>query len=148
VQHAGGWIDLGDGVALHVLWPPPGGFDHEHADNENSLVVRLVYGEFSALLTGDAGLPSEDAWLRAGVPLRSTVLKVGHHGSKGSSGADFVRAVDPMVAVIQAGAENDYGHPHDEVLALLAGRTVLRNDRDGRIHLWSDGESMWMESER
>ena len=59
VQEAGGWVDLGDGVALWVLWPPPGGFEHEHADNENSLVVKLVYGDFSVLLTGDAGLPSE-----------------------------------------------------------------------------------------
>ena len=54
-QHAGGWVDLGDGVALWILWPPPGGFEHEHADNENSLVAKLVYGDFSVLLTGDAG---------------------------------------------------------------------------------------------
>ena len=68
VEHAGGWVDLGDGVALWILWPPPGGFEHEHADNENSLVAKLVYGDFSVLLTGDAGLPSEDVWVRAGVP--------------------------------------------------------------------------------
>ncbi len=48
-------VELGDGVALWVLWPPPGGFQTEHMDNENSLVLKLVYGDFSVLLTGDAG---------------------------------------------------------------------------------------------
>ncbi len=148
VQEAGGWVDLGDGVALWVLWPPPGGFEHEHADNENSLVVKLVYGDFSVLLTGDAGLPSEAAWLRSGAPLASTVLKVGHHGSNSATNDEFVAAVDPAVAVIQVGAENDYGHPNEEVLAALAGRMVLRNDRDGRVHVVSDGRQMWIREGR
>ena len=148
LQHTGGLIDLGDGVALWVLWPPPGGFAHEHADNENSLVVKLVYGDFSVLLTGDAGLPSEEMWLRRRLPVQSTVLKVGHHGSNSATGADFVRAVNPGVAVIQVGADNDYGHPTDEVLATLRGRTVLRTDQDGRVHVWSDGRQMWVETER
>ncbi|MEZ4557725.1 MAG: MBL fold metallo-hydrolase [Caldilineaceae bacterium] len=148
LQHTGGLIDLGDGVALWVLWPPPGGFAHEHADNENSLVVKLVYGDFSVLLTGDAGLPSEEMWLRRNLPVQSTVLKVGHHGSNSATGADFVRAVNPGVAVIQVGADNDYGHPTDEVLATLRGRTVLRTDQDGRVHVWSDGRQMWVETER
>ncbi len=146
VEHAGGWIDLGDGVALWILWPPPGGFEHEHADNENSLVAKLVYGDFSVLLTGDAGLPSEAAWVRAGVPIASTVLKVGHHGSNSATSPEFVDAVNPSVAVIQVG-ENDYGHPTEEVLAMLDGRLVLRNDRDGRIEISSDGRRMWIETE-
>jgi competence protein ComEC len=50
--------------------------------------------------------------------------------------------------VIQVGAENDYGHPHAEVLDELAGRTVLRNDLDGRIHVWSDGRVLWSETEQ
>ncbi len=129
-QAAGGWVDLGDGVALWVL------------------VVKLVYGDFSVLLTGDAGLPSESAWLRAGAPIASTVLKVGHHGSQSASGADFVAAVAPTLAVIQVGAENDYGHPHADVLANLAGISVLRTDRHGRVHLWSDGKQLWGKTEQ
>jgi competence protein ComEC len=146
--HAGGWLDLGDGVALWALWPPAGGVAGENADNENSLVLKLVYGDFSALLTGDAGLPSEATLAGQGAPLQATVLKVGHHGSNTSTGAVFVQAVNPWLAVIQVGADNRYGHPAPEVLATLDGRTVLRNDLHGRVHLWSDGRRMWLATEQ
>ncbi|MCC9077267.1 DNA internalization-related competence protein ComEC/Rec2 [Litorilinea aerophila] len=146
--HAGAWLDLGDGVALWVLWPPDpaSGVDGlEESDNERSLVLKLVYGNFSALLTGDAGLPSEERLMAQGAPLAATVLKVGHHGSKSSTGPDFVAAVNPAVAVIQVGADNDYGHPAPDVLAHLQGRLVLRNDLHGTIHLATDGERLWIE---
>ena len=151
LQHRGDWLDLGDGVALWVLWPlsePFGQNDsnnEQFIDNENSLIMKLVYGDFSVLLTGDAGLPAEAELLAADAPLAATVLKVGHHGSKGSTGAAFVQAVNPLVAVIQLGADNDYGHPHQDALDRLAGRLVLRNDIHGRIHIYSDGRQMWVE---
>lgn len=154
LQHQGGWLDLGDGVALWVLWPPAEPFlanqasDEQLFDNENSLVMKLVYGEFSVLLTGDAGLPAESILLAAGAPLTATVLKVGHHGSKGSTGTAFVQSVNPLVAVIQSGADNSYGHPHPETLDRLTGRLVLRNDRQGRLHLYSDGHHLWIAPER
>ena len=94
LQHAGGWVDLGDGVALWVVWPPPEGYSGEDADNENSLVARLVYGNVSVLLTGDAGKPAEAGMLAAGAPVGSTVLKVGHHGSTSSSSLPFIAAVN------------------------------------------------------
>lgn len=144
----GGWIDLGDGVALCILWPPTEPYTGDDADNENSFVAKLVYGEFSVLLTGDAGLPSEAAMVAAALPLQSTVLKVGHHGSKSSSGQAFLDAVQPQLAVIQVGAENRYGHPAAEVLDRLRGTTVLRNDLHGRIHIYSDGHRMWLATER
>ena len=143
----GGWLDLGDGVALWALWPPReeelGGLE-EDDKNERSLVLKLVYGEFSVLLTGDAGLPSEERLLREGQPVAAHVLKVGHHGSEHSSSPAFVEAVGPSVAIIQVGAENRYGHPDPEVLEILGGRLVLRNDREGRVHIWSDGRLMWI----
>jgi competence protein ComEC len=153
LQHRGGWIDLGDGVALWVLWPPPELFirdqaDEQQFDNENSLVMKLTYGDFSVLLTGDAGIPAEFAMIAAHAPLASTVLKAGHHGSSGSTSAPFVRAVNPQLTVIQSGADNDYGHPHQEVLDNLAGRIVLRNDLHGRVHVYSDGRQLWVETER
>lgn len=148
IYHAGGWIDLGDGVALWVLWPPAKGIVTDDIDNENSLVVKLVYGDFNVLLTGDAGRPSEAEWLAAGLPLTSSVLKVGHHGSTSSTGQQFVATVNPGIAVIQLGADNRYGHPHPEVLDALDGRTVLRNDLHGRIHISSNGKQMWVETER
>lgn len=146
----GSWLDLGDGVALWALWPPPEvkmkDFD-ENDKNERSLVLKLVYGEFTALLTGDAGQPSEKLLLQGGQSLESHVLKVGHHGSEHSSSAAFVEAVGPSVAVIQVGAENRYGHPDPEVLEILDGRLVLRNDLEGRVHVRSDGKLMWVETE-
>lgn len=149
-QSQGGWIDLGDGVSLWVLWPPPEEAMPPVEDddkNERSLVLRLVYGEFSVLLTGDAGLPAEKAMAVGGEPLAAHILKVGHHGSRSSTGPDFVRAVQPEIAVIQVG-ENRYGHPAEDVLATLAGRLVLRNDLHGRIHVSSDGVQMWVDTER
>ena len=142
---AGAWLDLGDGAALWAMWPPPSGVAGEDADNENSLVLKLVYGDFSALLTGDAGLASEQQLVAANAPLASTLLKVGHHGSRSSSSPAFVASVKPQLAVIQVGADNDYGHPHAEVLRELADTTVLRTDLDGRIHVYSDGRVMWVE---
>ena len=144
LQAQGGWVDLGDGVALWLLWPTAAGYQGENADNENSLVTKLVYGDFSVLLTGAAGVPAETGMLKDGEPVEAIILKVGHHGSKGSSSAAFINAVNPQGAVIQVGAENDYGHPHQEVLDRLADRLILRNDQQGRIHIYSDGQQMWI----
>ena len=147
----GAWLDLGDGVALWALWPPREAFLtglDEDDKNERSLVLKLVYGSFSVLLTGDAGLPSETRLLREGQPVAAHVLKVGHHGSEYSSSPVFIEAVGPSVAIIQVGAENRYGHPDPEVLEALGGRLVLRNDRAGRVHIWSDGRLMWIGTEK
>ena len=145
-QSAGSWLDLGDGVALWVLWPPT---DSARAlsDNERSLVLKLVYGNFSVLLTGDAGLASETRWLQQGLPLAATVLKVGHHGSDQSTSPALVAAVQPQIAVIQVGADNRYGHPAPAVLEALRGRHVLRTDEDGAAEILSDGTQMWIRSQ-
>jgi competence protein ComEC len=148
LSHVGGWVDLGDGVALWVLWPPPVPLGGDNASNENSLVTKLVYGDFSVLLTGDAGIPSESSWLATNAPLESDVLKVGHHGSAHSTSSGLVEAVNPEWAVIQVGATNSYGHPTQTVLDLLAGSKILRNDEDGRIHFSTDGTEVWVETER
>jgi competence protein ComEC len=151
-QGAGGWIDLGDDVALWTLWPMDessarlSGVDGDDK-NERSLVQKLVYGELDLLLTGDAGIPAERGLVRQSAALQADILKVGHHGSNSSSDPAFVAAVNPSIAVIQVG-ENRYGHPTQEVLDTLAGRLILRNDLHGRIHLWSDGAQMWLEGER
>lgn len=117
-------------------------------DNNNAIVLRLDYGEASLLLTGDAETEAEQALLAAGLPLRADVLKVGHHGSNGSSSAPFLAAVQPQIAVIQVGAENTFGHPHADVLARLAGSEILRTDERGRIEIISDGKQVWAKTER
>ncbi|MGM9925383.1 MAG: MBL fold metallo-hydrolase [Bacillus sp. (in: firmicutes)] len=111
--------------------------------NEMSAVVRLVYGENSFLLTGDAGLPSEQDMIASGEMLKSDVLLVGHHGSKHSTGEPFVQAVQPKYAVIQVG-KNNYGHPEAEVLARLAnaGAKIYRTDTDGTIVFKTDGKGI------
>jgi competence protein ComEC len=146
LQERGGWIDLGDGVALWVLWPEATPLAGDDAQNENSLVTKLVYGDFSVLLTGDAGIPAESVWLAQQMPVAATVLKVGHHGSSSSTSRSLVAAVNPQWAVIQVGAENSYGHPAQEVLEVLAGRMILRNDEDGRIHFATNGSEVWLET--
>jgi competence protein ComEC len=148
IERGGGWIDLGDGVALWVLWPPEQPITGDDASNENSLVTKLVYGNFSVLLTGDAGIPSESTWLAEGLPLASTVLKVGHHGSSHSTSTGLVAAVNPQWAIIQVGANNTYGHPTQAALDALAGHTILRNDLNGRIDFATDGQQVWVETER
>jgi competence protein ComEC len=135
-------------VALWVLWPQATPLLGDNAANENSLVTKLVYGDFSALLTGDTGIASESVWLAQALPLKARVLKVGHHGGSDSTSRGLVEAVDPDWAVIQVGAANSYGHPTAEVLELLAGRKILRNDEDGRIHFATDGRTVTVETEK
>lgn len=89
--------------------------------NEMSLVLRLDYGEISFLFTGDAGTKSEALMLNEHSPssLKAQVIKLGHHGSSGSSSRAFLLAVDPSYAIISCGKDNSYGHPHKEVLDRL-----------------------------
>jgi competence protein ComEC len=117
-------------------------------NNNDSLVLRLDYGTTSFLLTGDAEREAEAEMLRAGLPLRSDILKVGHHGSSRSTSAPFVSAVKPRLAVIQVGAGNRFGHPQPDVLQRLADSRVLRTDLNGRIEVISDGEKLWFKTER
>lgn len=142
---AGDELKLG-GARVHVLAPR----EDLNDINENSIVLRVVHGGNTFLLTGDAGKPEERTMLAARAPLDSDVLKVGHHGSNGSSCEEFLEAVSPDWAVISLGADNDFGHPHDEVLDRLAdvGARVLRTDRNGDITMVSDGRDLMVTAER
>ena len=149
VPQRGDTLDLGQGVAVLVLSPPPGGIDGEDL-NENSLVLKITFGDTSFLLASDAGFPAEDAMLSSGAGLRSDVLKVGHHGSKYSSGKAFLQAVDSKYAVIDVGADNPYGHPAPATMARLEerGTKVYRTDRDGNIVMTSDGRGIMVSTQR
>lgn len=140
---AGEQLVLGDGVTLEVVYPG-GGRDGENRNN-NSVSVRLVYGDFSLLLTGDAEVEAEQAMLKNGQPLQALVLKAGHHGANNASSEPFLAAVRPEIVVVSAGADNRYGHPAPEVLARVqaAGATVLRTDELGTIEVVTDGSQMW-----
>ncbi len=149
VPERGDIIDLGPGVTVQVLSPPPGGIDGDDL-NENSIVLKITHGSVSFLLESDAGFKSEDIMLASGYDLRSQVLKVGHHGSKSSSGKAFLKAVDPQISVIEVGADNPYNHPAAATLDRLeaAGSKVYRTDRDGNIVVTSDGKGIAVSAQR
>lgn len=109
--------------------------------NDYSAVVKLTFGDVSFMFTGDGEQTSEKEMVRSGYNLQSQVLKVGHHGSSTSTTREFLKAVKPEVAVICLGADNDYGHPHREVMESLSavGVEVYRTDLDGTIIISTDG---------
>ncbi|HSM54930.1 MAG TPA: DNA internalization-related competence protein ComEC/Rec2 [Candidatus Sulfomarinibacteraceae bacterium] len=137
----------GDGVTLTFLHPGPVPLE---SDNDNSVSFHLNYGAFSLLLTGDAESAGERAMLQQGQPLQAMVFKAGHHGARTSSNDFFLEAVQPQIVVISAGADNQFGHPHEEVLqrAAEAGAAVLRTDQLGTIEVITDGERVWWEAAR
>ena len=112
--------------------------------NDGALVLRIDMGLASFLLASDIGAAREHELLAAGVRLEATVLKVAHHGSRSSTGAELVRAVGPRLAAISVGARNPYGHPDAGVIGRLvaAGAQVLRTDRDGALIFETDGTTL------
>ena len=117
--------------------------------NENSVVVRLTYGKESFLFCGDADFTDEADMEAAGFPLKSDVIKIGHHGSATSSSAEFLQDVKPKFAVISVGAGNSYGHPTQTALNSIAdvGAKVLRTDLLGTIIFTTDGKNLSVSDE-
>ena len=109
--------------------------------NDDSLVMRLEYGDTSFLFTGDMTAKAEKDLINDGADLRCDVLKVGHHGSSGSSCYQFLYEAQPGIGVISCEKGNSYGHPHEETLSRLndADVTVCRTDLEGSIVIFSDG---------
>ncbi len=143
VARRGMRIHLGRGVVFTVLYPDKEVTRAE--SNEASVAGRLAYGMTTVLLTGDAPIDVERILMaQNGSSLKSTVLKLGHHGSRTSSLPEFLSLVHPEFAIISAGKRNRYGHPHQEVLDTLQRQNirVLRTDVDGRITLLSDGKHL------
>lgn len=169
-------IDLGRGARMEVLSPDWSLAASANANNRG-VVLRVVWGEVSFLLAADIEVGAEEALVDSGVDLRSTVLKVAHHGSKTSSGARFLAAVQPSVSVVSAGEGNPFGHPDDGASGFMA-RVRLRlrammtladgaRARDGsvmgRLRSWgrvyvtaadgavrfeTDGRRLWVDAER
>ena len=146
---AGQEIDLGNGIKLEVLNPPASLWEGTSDDvDNNGVVLRLSWGKVSFLFTADIREEVEFALIGQRANLKSTVLKVSHHGSKTSTSQQFLAAVDPEVAVISVGEDNPFGHPSPEVLERLIDRVgednVYRTDEDGTIEFITDGERLWM----
>lgn len=118
--------------------------------NSTSIVLKVTYGNTSFLFTGDAERDEEEEILSSGANLKSTVLKVGHHGSKTSTSYPFIREIMPQYAVISCETGNDYGHPHKETMSRLsdAGVEVYRTDTQGHITMTSDGNNITVKTQK
>lgn len=133
-------IDLGGGVVFVVLFP-----DRDVSGlnpNDASIVGKLFFGDTSFLLAGDAPIKIEEYLnFLDNEFLESDILKVGHHGSRTSTSEDFVRIVNPKYAIISAGRDNRYGHPHKEVIETLQNfqAKILGTYELGTIFIKSDG---------
>lgn len=144
---AGMTIQLSPQVSLHVLSPSKkeGGSSYDDTNmNEQSLVFRLIYEDFSMLFTADAGFRTEEQLLSLGENLKATVLKVGHHGSRYSTSEEFIKKVSPSIALISAGYGNRFGLPASDTIDLLHKQRVIiyRTDLDGTIELETDGKKV------
>jgi len=127
-------------------------------DNENAVALKLTYKKFSILFTGDTGHEAEKRLLArygavrvADFPqasLRSTILKVGHHGSRYSSSPEFLQAVNPRIALISCGKNNRYKHPHQSTLRLLQqqGIKTYRTDKSGAVIIKTNGKRVWVKT--
>ncbi|VVS93388.1 DNA internalization-related competence protein ComEC/Rec2 [Desulfoluna spongiiphila] len=136
-----------EGVHITCLHPEalPKGFTGDGSVNNNSLVLRLAYGDHRFLLTGDIMEKAEDRLLAdAGDALKANVMVVPHHGSRSSSTRAFLARVTPSIGVISAGQTNRYGLPHTEVMEryLRAGCALYRTDLHGAVTIESNGVSL------
>ena len=129
-----------DKTEISVFWPKKGLVNSD--TNVYSIVVLVSYGEFDALLTGDADKQVQ--------PYTSgtnhvEVFKIPHHGAKESINKDFVSSTSPEISVISVGPKNSYGHPSQEVIDFLekSGSKVYRTDKNGTVEIVSDGKSWY-----
>ena len=138
---AGDELALG-GAQVSVLAPA----SELESVNDNSIVLRITYGDTALLMMGDAGEEEEQALLDSGAELQADLIKVGHHGSSGSTSAALLERVSPAWAIISVGTGNDFGHPHAATLERLseAGAQVLRTDMCGDLIAFSDGVTLSM----
>ena len=139
------WVQPGETFSLgsarvEVLGP----IDATDDPNNMSIVVKVIYGDTSFLFMGDAETEEEKSIMEAGFDVSCDVLKVGHHGSESSSCYEFLYNSSPRYAVISVGADNSYGHPHEQTLSRLrdADVTVYRTDECGTIYCTSDGSNI------
>jgi len=148
--HSGDKIEIDDKVKVEILHPTReisnlksqiSNLKERGHDNNFSIVMKITYGNFSVLFTGDIEKEVEEFMIGQGADLKSIILKAPHHGSSSSSTEEFIKAVNPEVAVFSVGYNNPFRHPNKKVLARYrdAGAKIYRTDRDGLIEIESDG---------
>jgi len=140
--YRGGRLSV-DGVDIEAQHPAPADWERQKVRNDDSVVLAIRWRDVSVLLTGDIGRETERT-LDVGTPPPLRVLKVPHHGSLTSSSAEFVRAIQPQIAVFSAGRANHFGHPAPAVVERYRdiGAAIFRTDQDGAITVDTDGYSI------
>lgn len=134
-------IDLGENTKVNVFSPNKDFYDNL---NNYSPVIKIQYGNTSFLFTGDAEKEVEKEILNNNEDISADVLKVGHHGSSTSTSKDFLKKVNPSIAVISVGKDNIYNHPDAVTTKLLDENSIktYRTDKDGTIVICSDGSNI------
>lgn len=138
---AGHKINIEKNFHIDVLWPNSNKIINENSLNNNSLVLKMVYKNFSILFTADIEKVAEEEMLKLykNHPdiLKATILKVAHHGSKTSTTEKFLRVVKPKYALIGAGENNLFGHPNEEIINRLNQKNIkiYRTDEMGEIEI-------------
>jgi len=147
-----GKLNLDPNVDIEILAPVQmyQADNVDRAENNSSVVIKLTYGNFSVLFTGDIEIFAELDLLEYEEKLRSTVLKVPHHGSFTSSSEPFLDMVSPEVAIISCGRGNPFGHPHQDTIDKLnkRGIKIYRTDQNENITILTDGKKYVIETER
>ena len=140
---------LDDGAYLQIL----SANRYDKYENNNCIVAKLVYGNFSMLFTGDIESPVEEELFQNSNDLQATVLKAAHHSSKTSNTLDFVAAVNPTYVFISAAEGNKYGHPHPAALDnfILAGvskNNIFWTAKNGNVTITTDGSNVTVSPQR
>ena len=142
IAEVGQKIKLTDNIYIEILHPFDNLEEQEIKNSNNSSIINLLtFGQNSWLFTGDIYKSAEKELIEKNTDLTVDVLKVSHHGSKTSTAPEFIEQISPEIAIISAGKDNRYGHPHPEVLERLEnyGIKILRTDLKGDIKIISDG---------
>lgn len=134
------------GAEIQVVGPQNYVYD---SDNDKSLCLRICYGDFQCLLTGDAEQDAEQDMVASGQDLTCDLYVVGHHGSSSSTSEELLDAASPAYAFLSVGEDNPYGHPTAQTLNALQqhGITLYRTDQQGEVTVYSDGQQCWFSTE-
>jgi len=135
-------INLSKDARMEILYPDQSLLNKNLSDlNDSSIIIKLIYGQNKFLLTGDASEKVEEILLASGADLSVDVLKVAHHGSQYSSSQEFLEKVEPKIAIISVGKDNDFGHPSLRTIMRLKrfGAEIFRTDEKGTVKIFSDG---------
>ena len=141
VVQKGERINIEKGLYIDILWPNEKDMIADNWINNNSLVFKLVYKDFSIMFTGDIEEEAEKAILEQYSnninKLQANILKIAHHGSKTSTTENFLKTISPKIALIGVGKNNNFGHPNEQVIERLKenGVKVYRTDTDGEISI-------------